>query len=328
MTEAMASGERAPRTVGAPAPLVSVLVMTYDHARYIAQALDGALMQETRFPVEILVSEDCSTDGTREIVQAYAERHPERVRLLLSERNLHSNAVVVRGFEAARGRYMALLDGDDYWTSPHKLRKQVEFLERHPECSMCFHNALVVDESGQRPPRPWTPPGRREISTLADIWMGNFIATCSAMYRAGVVGRIPDWYLPLFPITDWPLHILHAERGLIGYIDDVMGVYRHHPGGMYSSRSEREKLEATAAFYDVMSRNLGGRHDAMIRQARFQYFLEWAEEYARRGDVAQARECLARSVSGAPVEAMRRARVVGRLWLRLLRRRPAPERAA
>jgi glycosyltransferase involved in cell wall biosynthesis len=313
----------------ASAPVVSVLVMTYDHERLIARALDGVLMQEAPFEYEILVSEDCSTDRTREIVQGYARRHPGRIRLLLSERNLHSNEVVRRGFEAARGRYIALLDGDDYWTSPHKLRRQVEFLERHPECSMCFHNALVVDESGQRPPRPWTPAHQREISTLADIWRGNFIATCSAMYRAGVIGRIPDWYIPLFPITDWPLHILHAERGHIGYIDEMMGVYRHHAGGLYSSRSEWEKLEATAMLYEVMSRSLGPRHGPLVRAARFRYFFEWAEEYAGRGDAARARACLARSVSGSPMDAMRRARAVWRLWLRLQRLgRAAPETAA
>ena len=87
------------------------------------QALDSALAQRLPQPYEILVSEDCSTDGTREIVQEYAESHPHVVRLLLSERNLHSNEVVARGFRAARGRYVALLDGDDYWTSDDKLRR-------------------------------------------------------------------------------------------------------------------------------------------------------------------------------------------------------------
>src|SRR5688572_23850951 len=122
---------------------VSVLVMTYNHARFIRQALDSVLMQRTGFDFEVLISEDCSTDGTREIVVEYARRHPHTITLLLSEANLRSNAVVTRGIDAARGEYIALLDGDDYWTSPDKLRKQAAFLDSHSECALCFHNARV-----------------------------------------------------------------------------------------------------------------------------------------------------------------------------------------
>jgi glycosyltransferase involved in cell wall biosynthesis len=302
---------------------VTVLVVTYDHERFIARALDGALAQETEFEYEILVSEDRSTDRTREIVLDYARRHPDRIRLLLSERNLHSNEVVVRGWRAARGRYVALLDGDDYWSSPRKLSRQVEFLESHPECSMCFHNARVLDEATGDDSRLWTPAGQPEFSTLREMWMGNFIATCSVMYRAGVVPEIPGWYVPLFPITDWPLHLLHAERGRIGYLDEVMGVYRLHPGGLYSSRSEREKLETTARFYATMDRNFGGRYRRLIREASFRYFLDWAVEYERRGEPELARDCLRRSVSGWPAGAALRLPALGRLWWRLFRRRLA-----
>lgn len=310
-----------PERDAAPArPTVTVLVMTYDHARFIARALDGALMQKTDFDYEILVSEDCSTDGTREIVLDYQRLHPERIRPLLSERNLHSNEVVVRGWRAARGRYIALLDGDDYWTSPHKLSRQVELLESRPECSMCFHNARVLEEATGGASRLWTPAGQPQTSTMREMWMGNFIATCSVMYRAGVVPEIPDWYVPLFPITDWPLHLLHAERGPIGYVDEVMGVYRHHAGGLYSSLDERAKLETTARFYSVMDRNFGGRYRSAIREARFRYFLDWAVEYERRGEADLARDCLRRSVSDWPGGGALGLPRLGRLWLRLSRR--------
>lgn len=299
-------------------PTVSVLVMTYNHERFIAQALDSVLLQETDFQFEILVSEDASTDRTREIVLDYHRRHPDRIRLLLSEHNLRSNEVVARGLRAARGRYVALLDGDDYWTSSHKLARQVEFLERHPECSMCFHNALVVEEERGREGRYWTPEHQKELSTLEDIWAGNFIATCSAMYRNGVVPEVPAWYIPLFPITDWPLHILHAERGPIGYLDAAMGAYRYHPGGLYSGRGEWEKLETTARFYETMNRNLEGRHEQLIRRAAFRYFYEWAEEYERRGEAQRARACLRQSIAGWPAGSVLRLPELTRLRLRLL----------
>ena len=95
---------------------VTVLVMTYNHAKFISKAIDSVLMQKTSFNYEIIVSEDCSTDGTKEIVLEYQQRFPHQIRLLLSEQNIHSNAVVTRGIYAAKGEYIALLDGDDYWT--------------------------------------------------------------------------------------------------------------------------------------------------------------------------------------------------------------------
>src|SRR5512133_148878 len=118
---------------------VSVLVMTYNHEKFIQQALDSVAMQATNFDYEILISEDCSTDRTREIVLEFQKEHPDKVRLLLSKTNVHSNQVVVRGIRAAQGQYLAMLDGDDYWTSPTKLQKQADFLDGHPECSLCFH---------------------------------------------------------------------------------------------------------------------------------------------------------------------------------------------
>ncbi len=279
---------------------VSVLVMTYNHIEYINQAIDSALGQQTDFEYEILISEDDSTDGTRQRVIEYQNRFPDRVRLLLSDRNLKSNAVVARGINDARGEYIALLDGDDYWTSPDKLQKQVDFLDTHPGCSMCFHNASVVDATGVSL-GSWTPPHQKEITTLDDIWLGNYIATCATMFRRGLFGRIPDWYDDLFPITDWPLHILNAEHGDIGYINEILGAYRFHERGLYSPLTEAEKLNKTMQFYEAMNRNLGYRHDRAIKAAHSKYFFDWAEEYVRRGDKRNARMSFRRCLSGRPI---------------------------
>ena len=229
---------------------VSVLVVTYNHARFVRQALDGALAQRLPQPFEILISEDCSTDGTREIVQEYAERHPHLVRLLLSERNLRSNEVVARGFRAARGRYVALLDGDDYWTSDDKLRAQVAFLDARPDLTICFHNVQVVDEHSQEHRQALERgPTSRRFPACTSSCAGNFIATSSVVYRRAAVAEIPAWYDGFFPVTDWPLHVLYAREGRIGYLDRTLGAYRLHGGGLFSTLGEREKLEANADFY-------------------------------------------------------------------------------
>jgi glycosyltransferase involved in cell wall biosynthesis len=280
---------------------VTALVVTYNHRPFIAEALESALRQQTRFPYEILISEDCSTDGTRDIVVDYQQRYPERIRLILSEKNLRSNAVVARGIREARGEFVAILDGDDLWTSPYKLQVQADFLDANANCALCFHNAKVVHEDGSRAPWLWTPPGQKQISNIEDIWRGNFIATASAMFRLASIKHIPAWYDSLFPITDWPLYILAAEHGSIGYIDEVMSLYRYHAGGLYSAKTEAEKLDSTARFYRVMDANTGRRYHALIRAACSTYFFEWAEEYFKRRELGRARSCLLRSLWGGGV---------------------------
>lgn len=276
---------------------VSVLVITYNHEKFIEQALESVLMQKTNFEYEIIISEDCSTDKTRDIVLAYKKKYPEKIYLLLSERNLHNNRIVNRGFDTAEGNYIALLDGDDYWSSDEKLKVQAEFLDSHPDCSMCFHNANLIFENEDRTSR-WTPSYQKEFSNIEDIWMGNFIATCSVMYRRKLVNKIPEWYVDMFPITDWPLHILFAEQGLIGYINKVMGVYRYHAGGMYSQYSETRKLEETLKFYHTMNKNLNYKYNGTVKKMISKYFIEWAETYHSRGDFKNARKCLNNSLSG------------------------------
>jgi len=272
---------------------VSVVVCTYNHEPFIDRALASALEQETTFDYEVIVSEDCSTDGTRRIVLGWRDRHPDRIRLLLSERNLRSNEVVARAIRAAAGEYVAILDGDDYWMSSSKLQRQADFLDRHPDCALCFHDAEVVDDAGKAiEARRWTPAGQKLRSTLEDIWHGNFIATCSAMLRKSTLPEVPAWYADFFPITDWPLYILCAEHGDIGYLPEVMAAYRLHAGGLYSPLSVAEKLRATDRFYRRMNEKTEYRHDAVARHAHRRYFLDWAREHLARGEPALARLCL------------------------------------
>jgi len=293
---------------------VSVLVMTYNHEKFIGQALDSVWMQKTNFEFEILISEDCSTDRTREIVLAFQKAHPEKVRLFLSERNLHSNVVVSRGIRAARGQYIAFLDGDDYWLSADKLQQQVDYLDSHPECSICFHNARIYHETEKREGRDWTPADQPAISSLEDIWMGNFMTLLSTMFRRELIQEPPEWYND-FVITDWPLYILAAEHGKIGYIDEVMGIYRYHPGGVYSPFTETQKLEVTLKFYRTINKNLNYKYDRIIKTAISRYFFEWAEEYRDRGDVEKMKSCLKTCLSGNPWSSSIPKNKLVRMWL-------------
>jgi glycosyltransferase involved in cell wall biosynthesis len=243
---------------------VTVLVATYNHEKFIAQAINSVLGQKTDFEYEIVIIEDCSTDSTRDIVVDFREKHPEKIRLTLAERNYNDNRAWVREMANARGEYVAFLDGDDYWTSPHKLQKQVDFLDLHPECSICCHNVTAFYEDHSQPPYDFNPVDQKEISTLDDLWNGNFVAGCSAVLRRGLVREFPDWFYTL-KWADWALYILWAQHGQIGYIGEIMGAYRIHKNGLWSGLNEAEQIEQVIEFYEKMNANLDFKYDEIIR---------------------------------------------------------------
>lgn len=269
----------------------TILIVTYNHADYIAAAIESALCQKTSFAVEIIVSEDASTDGTREIVRKIAANRAGQIRLMLSDQNLHSNEVVARGLRAAKGKYISLLDGDDYWTSQDKIQRQSEFLDTHSECAAVFLNAKVA-KGDEVTSHSWTPHSQMQFADISEIWCGNPYATCTSMMRASLVRGVPDWYADFFPITDWPLYILCAEHGKLAFLDEDAAVYRLHAGGQFSSLPPRKRLDSMATFYRRMNAALGFRHDRMAQEGASKYFFDWAVEYARKGQRALAAACL------------------------------------
>lgn len=217
-------------------PLVTVLTMTYNQEKYIAQCMDSVLAQRTKFPVRHLVLDHHSSDSTPKIVAEYASRHPSIQPVLLSARLEHEN---VRGLcLRCKSKYAIFCDGDDYFIDPNKLQIQVDYLEQHPELSFCFHPVAAVFEDGS-PPRifPGLKPiskRRNHIFELADLASGNFIQTNSVLYRWRFREGLPDWFRADICLTDWYIHMLHAETGNFGLIPRIMSAYRRHAGAMFA----------------------------------------------------------------------------------------------
>ncbi|MEK6324107.1 MAG: glycosyltransferase [Acidobacteriota bacterium] len=244
---------------------VTVVVITYNHEKFITQAINSVLMQEVSFDYEVVIVEDCSTDSTRDIIIDFQKARPNRTRLVLSERNMCDNRNYALAIQSASGQYIALLDGDDYWTSPHKLQRQVDFLDSHTECAMCFHTATVFYEDGSNEPWKLTPPGEKEIYSLDDLWGGGFIASCSVMFQREVFDHIPEWFYDI-EVGDWALNILCAQHGKIGYLDEVMGAYRKHRGGIWSELSKAQQLEKKLRFYKDINLHLSFVYDEAVRK--------------------------------------------------------------
>jgi len=284
---------------------VSVSITTYNHEAYIAQAIESVLMQRTTFDYDIIIGEDDSDDDTRAIVEKYKERYPDKIRLFLNDRK---NVIYINGrptgrwnftnnLKHTRGEYTALLEGDDYWTNRYKLQKQADFLDNHPQYALCCHNVMVIyDESPdkshpfyvQYPNRPVMQRRPKPISTLEDLVKGNFIQTPSVMFRARLFDEFPHWYYEL-DRGDWPLHILNAQHGRIGYMDDIMAIYRVHGGGVYSSKSCVEQLKGAIHAAEVINRHLNYRYDRTVSKANASRLAKITDLLETNGDRVQSR---------------------------------------
>lgn len=216
--------------------IVSVCVLTYQHAPYIRECLDSILMQKTDFPFEIVLGEDGSTDGTGEICKEYAEKYPGIIRLLLNSRE---NVVYIKGrptgrwnlvntLKNARGKYIALLEGDDYWTDPLKLQKQVNILETHDDIIACHHWHVYKYENGLKD-KGTSKRGycKKTITTARDIFANRVrIKFRTIMFRNIIdEGFFPDWFMTV-AFGDVPLSFLLGKYGNFYFIDEPMAVYR------------------------------------------------------------------------------------------------------
>lgn len=218
-------------------PKVSVCLITYNHERYISEALAGALNQQTTFPFEIVIGEDGSQDGTPRIIKDLIEKQTDIVRARFNSPNQGMMRNLLQTLNECRGEYIALLEGDDYWTDPNKLQRQVTYLDTHPEFAISFHPVDILQNGTLiRDDRTREVSEDSGIIELAD---GNFMHTCSVVFRAGLFEKYPDNFLES-PVGDYYLHMLNARFGRIHRHAEKMGVYRVHEAGAWSTKPDMD----------------------------------------------------------------------------------------
>lgn len=268
-----------------PNPLVSVCVQTYQHVNYIKECLDGILNQQTDFDFEILLGEDASTDGTREICLEYAKKYPDKIRLFLHHRENNikiggkptGRFILLNNLYLAQGKYIALCEGDDYWTDPLKLQKQVDFLKANKEYALHCTNALIVGDEKKK-----VSKNVSKSFDGFDILNNNFTYTASLCFRKDEI-LIPD-FMYKSPAGDWLL-ILYALRKKKGYFsNEITCAYRIHEGGVWSQleienekaiKKRFENLKANATIYQYISKdtkfNIRVRKLAAQKQESYAY---------------------------------------------------------
>ena len=230
-------------------PLVSIFCMVYNHEDFLRKCVDGFIMQKCNFDFEIVVGEDCSTDSSREILFEYSRNYPGKFKLILHDENIGPSANQYQVLSNCIGKYVAMCEGDDFWTDPHKLQRQIEYLESNSEFSFCFHDVNILDNTtGHAGLRI----GNRQIDRIVDIESAiieNNFATSSIVFRNIIDWKeTPDWFDKTTK-GDYAIVIMLAIRGLGKYFSQAMSTYRIHSGGVWSLKDQNRIFSDEKFFY-------------------------------------------------------------------------------
>lgn len=277
--------------------LVSICCLAYNHEQYIRSALDSFVMQKTDFAFEVLIHDDASTDGTAAIIREYEQKYPQLIRPIYQTENQYSKGISVSGtyqYPRARGKYLAVCEGDDYWTDENKLQRQVDFLEAHPDYSLCVHNTVMhhcVDGKDSLFNRS---KEEKDISLIEIMECGGSqFHTSSMVFRRELAMQFPD-YCSKYGFGDYPKSIFLALNGKVHFFPEAMSVYRLMTAGSWTDQNEgsgfsREKAvkraEALKAILDAVDNSSDGAyHEDIVRIKRQHDF----SMMVRCGDYKQA----------------------------------------
>lgn len=211
-------------------PLVTVLITTYNQERYIGKAIDSVLAQKTDFPFEVYISEDCGTDGTRAILQDYAARFPDIIRLNLREQNAGISRNWYEGLCAAKGQYVCTLEGDDWWRDDHKLQKQVDFLRTHPDYLAVSHTLLLTDDAGNTYGTLPDDPRILGRDATMELFLAGVTYSCTACLVKNIFDpadkELYDYVTANRSIADFALCMLYLDKGRVFVMNEALSAYR------------------------------------------------------------------------------------------------------
>lgn len=218
--------------------VVAVWMVTYNQQDYIGQAIEGVISQNVNFKIKLLIGEDCSSDNTRNICLQYETKYPDLIELIFTtSNNMNQNSSNV--FSAcinSGAKYIAMCEGDDYWTDPDKLQKQVDFLETNADIGGCFHDVVVVDENNKIIKENYHESHQKMYNQIESLTHGGNYATCSLVFRSLVMKNLPNWFIKA--PSDYTIDLLVTEFGDIAHINETMGAYRIHAGGIWQGSKE------------------------------------------------------------------------------------------
>lgn len=277
------SGETSPNYLHNPISKVSVLIVSYNHEAYIAEALDSVLAQQGDFEMEVIVADDFSTDRTLSIINSYVqciEDNPKfQVKILPSGHNLGIVKNYQRAFGACTGKYLAICEGDDYWLSPNKIQMQIEFMKSHDYCSLCFHNLYIYwQDRGKFEAFEAQQNLSDEFISTKDLILFNIIGNFSVcFYDTQYLKNIPAHLYDL-SFADWMFNIVYSQYGQMGHLNEDLSVYRKHKGGYWAGRAAKEGVNILYEAIDAYNKFLDFEYDQEFRQIQQSYEMSGSIE--------------------------------------------------
>jgi glycosyltransferase involved in cell wall biosynthesis len=267
--------------------IVSVCMITYNQENYIKQSLESALFQKTTFKYEIIIGEDNSTDNTRNILLDYKAKYPDKIKLILNATNIGAVENLAQVIKECNGKYIAILEGDDYWICDYKIQKQADFLNKNLNFSTCFHATRLIDSKGALKRILPIEKFRRSSSNLLDLIENDvFMATCSTMFRARLYEYFPNVFYVLRNGCDWALSVLNAEHGDIGYIDEILSVYRTGSSEFaWTSNSLSHIYTDAIKINQEFNKYFNYKYDAIIKKKISNYKYIIAIDNSRNGEL-------------------------------------------
>ncbi|MBO4878236.1 MAG: glycosyltransferase [Ruminococcus sp.] len=238
--------------------LVTVLCLSYNHEKYIRTTLEGFVNQKTTFRFKVVVHDDASTDGSQDIIREYAEKYPDMFDLVLQEENKYQQGIDFEDeymFPRVEGKYVAVCEGDDYWTDPEKLQLQVDYMEKHPDCSLCVHNTDKIAEDGSSLGLNFNKSKKEKDYTVNDIILAepnSYFHFSSFMWRAETMKRKNEAF-SMGGIGDYPMKLYFGTLGYIHYIPRTMSCYRMNAVGSWSSMMNSDNRKRIAQHNSIIS---------------------------------------------------------------------------
>lgn len=266
---------------------VSIVVTSYNHEKYIEQCLEAVLAQKGDFEMEIILGDDCSIDGTGQILDGYIKKYPNIIQKLHHEENLGITKNLKRCLDACTGKYITICEGDDYWTSDGKIQRQMQLLETHPEYSMCFSAlTLYYEQEGKSTLHNDQVKFPRDELTIEDLIAVNYIGNFSCcMYRASVVHKLPDRLFKMFTV-DWMFNMACSEMGKIGFIREPLSVYRIHAKGAWAGKTDIAQISGIIERIKDYNQYFQCRYDDLFEKK----LIALADQLAARNSKAERSE--------------------------------------
>lgn len=280
---------------------VSVLMLAYNQERYIGEAIRSVMLQQTDFPFELVIGNDGSNDRTGAICRKWQERYAGQIVLLNRQQNVGLIPNFMQTYPYCKGTYIAICEGDDFWTDKYKLQRQVDFLDSHPDYVLCFHR--VINYYADKGTKSLSNGGQKTDTDIHDLARSNYISNVSAVFRNHLLkDGLPQWFGNV-STYDYALHMLNAQFGKIHYMKRPMAVYRQHGKAIWSQAAETSRLDISLKVRELLLGYFRDKRPDVYAPLRCTYIricLNHIRQYQRTGKDSLAEEVAARLQAHCP----------------------------